>query len=126
MSHIGPEILAGPEEDNVGSRFDDRVSLEEAHCVQALVEPRLRHNEGPAASVARVHPTEELRSVVLAITLNATGDEVKNSLIGCVAGVSVAGSSIQGGRLCPTVTEPTDTLLEVKGFTLTTLSHCDT
>lgn len=145
MSHIGPMILAGPEEDNIGSRFDDRVPLEEAHCVRALVESRPRDSEGPTGAVARV----ALRLAVLAVMVNATGAEVKNSLMDCVTGVkcsviyvgssglgepqsevSVAGSSSHGGRLCSTGTEPileeTDTLLEVRGFTLTTLSHTHT
>lgn len=149
MSHIGPMILAGPEEDNIGSQFDDRVPLEEAHCVRTLVESRPRDSEGPAAAVARVHPAVALRSVVLAFMVNATGGEVKNSLMDCVTGVkcsviyvgsrglgepqsevSVAGSSSHGRRLCSTGTEPileeTDTLLEVRGFTLTTLSHTHT
>lgn len=130
----------------MGSRFDDRVLLEEAHCVQALVESRPRDSEGPAAAVARVHPAVALRSAVLAVMVNVTGAEVKNSLMDCVTGVkcsviyvgsrglgepqsevSVAGSSSHGGRLCSTGTEPlleeTDTLMEVRGFTLTTLSR---
>lgn len=136
-------ILAGPEEDNIGSQFDDRVPLGEAHCVRTLVESRPRDSEGPAAAVARVHPVVALR---LEVMVNATGAEVKNSLMDCVTGVkcsviyvgsrglgepqsdvSVAGSSSHGGRLCSMGTEPileeTDTLLEVRGFTLTTLSH---
>lgn len=131
MSHIGPEMSSG-------------APLEEEHCGVVLVESRLRGSEGPVAADSRVQPAEALSLAVSAITVNAGVDEVKNSLTDCVdevecsvirvclgeqgelqCEVGVAGSAGQVVRLSTPGTEPVleehDSVLEVRGFTLTTL-----
>lgn len=120
------------------------AALEEEHCVVALAESRLRGSEGPVAADSGVQPTEALSLAVSTITVNAAADEVNNSPTDCVdevecsvvhvclggqgelqCEVSVEGSAGQVVRLSTPGTEPileeNDSVLEVRGFPLTTL-----
>lgn len=124
--------------------MSSEAPVEEEHCVVALVESRLMGSEGPVAADSGVQPAEALSLAVSDITVNVTADEVKNSLTDCVdevecsaihvclggqgelqCEVSVEGSAGQVVRLSTPETEPipkeNDSVLEVRGFTLTML-----